>query len=200
MKTLFFVLASISVLLLLLSGCTEPASPEDKIAKISKTIKIASSSAVALGLTAIPDTVEADEIANTTIEVMDETIWPILNGDEDGLVEALDRLRDLSVFDNPKLTKLTLILDKALPFLEVNLPDDLADKATEKLPSDAKAYLTAFFEGVYNGAKVYLGDTDGIRGGDEYKQLRQKLAEKLTVRILPSETPEATTVESSDKD
>ena len=162
----------------LLNGCSDSnITPEQKVVRIQKTIKVASSSAVALGLTAIPDEVEADEIASMTIEVMDDTVWPILNGDESGFVEALDKLRDLSVFEDPKLEKLTFILDKILPLLEVNLPDDLAEKATEKIPADARAYMTAFFEGVYNGSKAYLGITDGLRGDSEYMELRRKLAE-----------------------
>lgn len=185
MRTASMGLAAMAAFALLLSGCTgDSTDPQAKIEKIAKTIKVSATSALALGLTAVPDEAEADEIATTTIAVMDDTVWPILRGDEAGFVEALNRLRDLSVFDDPKLEKLTLILDKVLPLLEVNLPDDLAEKATEKIPADAKAYITAFFEGVYNGAKAYMGDTEGLMGGSEYKELRKKLAEKKTARSL----------------
>ena len=57
-----------------------------------------------------------------------------------------------------------------------NLPDDLADKAVGEIPTEARKYITAFLTGVYNGAKAYLGDTDDLRGGDEYKELRRLLA------------------------
>lgn len=164
---------------LALQGCTGNGemTPEQKIEKISKTIKLSTTSATALGLTAVPDVAEADAIAAKTIEVMDATVWPLLNGDEAGLAAAISQLRDLSVFDDPKLEKLKLILDKALPILEANLPDDLVDQGLEKVPADVKAYMTAFFAGVYNGAKAYMGDTDGLRGGAEYKELREKLAQ-----------------------
>lgn len=175
-KTVGF--AVMAGLVLVLSGCYETADPAQKVERISKTIKVSTSSAMALGLTAVPDVAEADEIATATVGVMDETVWPILNGDESGFVAALSKLRDLSILDNPKLAKAKLLLEKILPLLEVNLPDDLAEKATEKIPADAKAYITAFFAGVYNGAKAYLGDTGGMRGGKEYSELRAKLAAK----------------------
>lgn len=164
-------------LVLALNGCTSGSNtPEEKIASISKTIKVSTQSAVALGLVAVPDEANADTIARETIKVMDESVWPILNGDEAGFIAALGHLRDLSVFDKPELAKMKLILEKALVILEANLPDDLAEKATDKIPADARAYITAFFEGTYNGAKTYLGEGD-LKGGLEYKELRQKLAE-----------------------
>lgn len=171
-------LAILAVSFFAFSGCTGSDTPDQKIARISKTIKLATGPATALGLTAVPDTAEADAIALKTIEVMDSTVWPILNGDEAGLAAAIEQLRDLSVFDDPKLEKLKLILDKVMPLLEANLPDDLIDQGLGKVPADVKAYMTAFFAGVYNGAKSYMGDTDGLRGGQEWMELRQKLAAK----------------------
>ena len=161
---------------LIMTGCDD-VSPEDKVDRIARTIKISTSSAVSIGLVAVPDVDEADEIAEQAIEVLENSVLPILEGDEAGFVDAIDRLRDLSVFaDNPKLEKFRAILEKVLPLLEANIPDDLADKAVDQVPADVRAYMTAFFEGVYNGAKSYLGDGDELRGGSEYRALRERLA------------------------
>lgn len=173
------LLTSVCLLAMLFAvpSCTNGDDPATKIQKVSMAIRIGTSAATSIGFVAIPNEVEADEIAIIAIGVLEDSILPLLAGDEAGIIEGLERLLDLSVFDNPKLEKLRLIVETALPLLSGNLPDDLLDKQLTKLPEDVKAYLSAFFNGLYDGLNNYLGPQgERDRGIGRYHDLRKKLA------------------------
>jgi hypothetical protein len=157
--------------LVTMTGC------DQDVGQIAKTIKLSTASATSIGLVAIPNPEEADKVAEEAVRVLEDIVLPIFEGEESGFVEALGELRQLKAFDKEETKKIRLILLKVLPLLEANLPDDLADQALERVPDDVRAYLEAFFTGVLNGAKAYLGDVDGLRGSPEYESLRQQLAE-----------------------
>jgi hypothetical protein len=172
------ILATGSVLGLVMSGCdgTPPLTDAEKVAKTSQIIKLGASTATSIGLVAVPNAEEANTIAAELIEVLDESVLPILSGDEAGLAAGLDKLLMLNFLNDPKLAKAKLLLLSALPLLESNLPGNLLDQQLTKVPEDIKAYLTAFFTGVRDGASAYLGDRGG-RSANKWTDLRKKLAE-----------------------
>lgn len=178
-KTYAFVLAAVVaavVLTLVLTGCTTTGDdPQVKIQKVSQVIRIGVSSTTSIGLLAIPNAAEADEIAELALNVLEENVLPILDGDEAGIVSGLDRLMNLSVFDNPKLEKLRLVLETALPLLRKNIPDNLLEQGLDRVPDDVKAYLNAFFRGIHDGLEAYIGEGD--RAGSKFDALRKRLAE-----------------------
>lgn len=162
-----------------LTGCepAPPTTPEDKIAKIAQAIRMGTSATVAIGLVAIPNPEEATLTATEAARALDESVMPLLNGDEAGLIEGLRRILELKAFDDPKLEKVKLILETGLPLLESYLPENLADQQLEKLPADAKAYIVAFFTGAREGIANYLSTTkDFGKRSINYKDLREKLA------------------------
>lgn len=182
MRTIVIGFAFAAAMALGIAGCNggsnSDSTPEQQVQKIAKNIKIGASSATALGLVAIPDEAQADQVAEEALRVMENNVLPLLQGDEGGLVDGFSRLRDLSVFDDkPELAKLKMILETTLPLLEKNLPDDLVDEGLEKVPADVRAYMTAFFTGVHDGLEAYLGHGDGLQGAGKYHELRKKLAE-----------------------
>jgi hypothetical protein len=169
--------AALAVVLLATTGCeTVPQTPDQKIATVARTIQIGTSAATSIGLLAIPNAVEADEIATLTVDVLEANVIPLLHGDEQALVAGLTRLLDLSILDNPKLAKIKLLLATALPLLQNNLPGTLVENATNKLRPDAKAYIEAFFTGILDGAEAYLGTPRGSRAALKFQQLRIELA------------------------
>jgi hypothetical protein len=178
-KTYAFTLAALvaaAALTLIVPGCTTTGDdPQVKIQKVSQVIQIGASSTTSIGLLAIPNADEADEIAELALDVLDKNILPILNGDEAGIVAGLDRLMDLSVFNNPKLEKLRMVLETALPLLRKNIPGNLIDQGLDRIPDDVKAYLNAFFNGIHDGLEAYLGE--GGRAGSKFEALRKRLAE-----------------------
>ena len=181
MKHVPFFSAALLAMTLMLSGCTPPTP-----AQIAPAIQAGTSISVSLGLVAIPDKVEADEVATVALDVLNDEVLPILNGDEAGLASGLQKVLELKAFDNPKLVKVKLILEAALPLLEGNLPVDLLDKPLEKLNPDVKAYLLAFFTGARDGLENYLGGRalprqrlNGLeRPVLNYTELRERLKAK----------------------
>lgn len=149
---------------MLVPGCSKPTDQppvtvEDKIAKNAKIIRMGSEAIVSVGLVAIPNPAEAELVAKEAARVLDENVIPLLEGDEQALVDGLRRVLSLSIFDdNPKLAKLKMILEMGLPMLNEYIPADLADNVTDKIPADAKAYLVAFFTGARSGIANYLAD------------------------------------------
>jgi hypothetical protein len=169
-------LAALAVIVLI-TGCeTGTTTPTQKIAEVAKAIRIGTSAATSIGFLAIPNKAEADEIAALTADALKTNVIPLLQGDEQALVGGLGKLLDLSVFDNPKLAKVKLLLGTALPLLQKNLPDTLIESATNKLRPDAKAYLEAFFTGALDGTEAYLGTPQGSRAAPKFEQLRANLA------------------------
>lgn len=165
--------------ILMLSGCDNPPPSPEKIAAL---INMGAASTIAIGFVAIPDAAEANQIASLSLKVLDENILPLLNGDEEGLVNGLKSILELKAFDDPKLAKAKLVLQAGLPLLESYLPADLAEQGLEKIPADVKAYLTAFFEGARTGMASYLGSRTVSRGTprgfSNYADLRAKLSAK----------------------
>jgi len=164
-----------------LVGCGSSTTPADP-AKISVAIKVGTSAATSIGFVAIPDPVEAIEVATLTRKVLDENILPLLNGDETALIAGLEAILELKAFDDPKLAKAKLILEAGLSILESYLPPDILDAPLSKIPPDVKLYLLAFFEGARDGADNYLGNKvpKGLKtkGFANYGELRAKLKAK----------------------
>jgi hypothetical protein len=79
----------------------------------------------------------------------------------------------LEAFNNPKLEKVKLILDMALPLVKKKLPANLIDGQLAKVDPTVKLYVTAFFTGARQGLADYLGQ--GTRGS-VYQDLKVKLA------------------------
>lgn len=151
-----------------LNGCTGSGpsnssvpvivSPADHIAQVSSNIRMGTSMAVSIGLVAIPDQKESNAIATETNRVLKENVFPLLNGDEQGLVNGFNSLLSLDAFNSPTLTKVKPILQVAIGILKTNLdPNLLKDNTVAKLPDDVKSYLNAFFNGVNDGVSQYLG-------------------------------------------
>jgi hypothetical protein len=163
-----------AVIALTLSACT--GTPEQQTAQVAQAIQLGTSTAMTLGLLATPAD-DATKIATTASKIMKDTVMPLLNGDEAGLVAGLDKLLDLSLFDKPELLKFKLILETAMPLLKSRLPENLVDQQLGKIRPDVKAYLVAFFTGVDNGLDSYLeGKANGSRSMNRHDVLRQKLA------------------------
>lgn len=169
------MLASVAALLLLsATGCGEGETEEQKIARISTIIQLGSSSAMSIGLVAVPDAEEAAKIAELSKKILEDNVLPLLSGDEAAIGMSLRALLELKVFDSdPKLAKAKAIILSALPLLDQFIPQNLLDTGLDKLPKDVRAYLNAFFAGVRNGASAYLGDKDGM---NKWTELRVKLA------------------------
>jgi hypothetical protein len=184
-KMLGFSAAIFAAALVLLSinGCTSSTTPPDP-AKIAALIKVGTSSTVSIGLVAIPDATEANEVATLSAKVLDENILPLLAGDEEGLVNGLKSLLELKAFEDPKLAKFKLIVEVGLPILEGYLPPDLVDQPLDKMPPNVRAYLVAFFQGVRDGVAAYQGNSRALRskfakqGFNDYADLRAKLNAK----------------------
>jgi hypothetical protein len=176
-KSLPYATLAIAAVVLSLFGCNDSPTVSDaaRIEKTSRIIKLGSSTATSIGLVAIPKVDEADNIAREIRDVLDQNVLPILGGDEAGLASGLGKLLTLEFLNDPKYAKAKLLLSSALPLLQSNLPDDLLDKPLTKVPADVKAYLTAFFTGVRDGASSYLGDRDP--NANKWTELRNKLAE-----------------------
>lgn len=172
----FFVLPALLAALLFTPGCDNPPSPE----QVASMIKLGTSTAVALGMTAIPDEVQAQNAAEEAKGILENNVLPILNGDEAGLIAGLNKVLTLEAFDkNPNLAKVKLVLQSALPLLTSKLPPGTIDGQLDKVPADTKAYLIAFFEGANDGLDAYLNsDRDLKPGKTNYRELRKKLAAK----------------------
>lgn len=159
------------------SGTTLAQSEQQKIATISALIRTGTTSAVAIGLTAIPDKAQADGIANEALRTMNEEVIPLLNGDAQSLANGIKRILELEQFSDPKLAKLKIILNAATPLLLVYLPNNLLAENIDKLPPDAVAYTRAFFYGVKDGLDAYKGTaTRSFVHMVDYSSLREKLS------------------------
>lgn len=159
---------------LFMTGCKDGNETEaQKIARISATIRIGTSSATAIGLVAVPNQDEAMDIAKEAARALDEEVFPLLAGDEGGIASVAEQLLRLKAFENEKLAKFKAILEAALPTLQSNLPGDLLDKQLDQWPADVKAYITAFFNGVRDGVGTYM---DTGRGSIDCKKLRETLS------------------------
>lgn len=182
MKTKYTLLAILfaAVLGIGIVGCnsgttTTPTDP----AKVANIIQIGTTDAVALGLVAVPDAAEATQIATLAEQVLDQNVLPVLNGDNAGLVSGLGDILALNAFNDPKLSKVKLVLEAAMPILEAYLPPDVAHAGS--IPPDVKAYLLSFFTGARQGISNYLGGKAMAKGLAErdfasYQDLRAKLS------------------------
>lgn len=177
-KIFFGSLAAIlaGLVLIVLNGCKE-AKPADA-QKIGQIIKMGSSTGMAIGLVAIKNPEDAIKTAQITSDAITNSVLPLLNGSEEGLVQGLDQLLNLSVFDKVEgMQKAKLIIKSILPVLTVYLPDDAVDKVNNKIRPDVKIYLKSFFEGVKVGCDDYLASMNGTpKGGTDYKALREQLS------------------------
>ena len=173
-----YALAPSLAAVILLSGCSTPTNPPDP-AKIAGLIKLGTSTAISIGLVAIPDAAEAKTVAELSAKVLDENVLPILNGDPDALANALKSLLELKAFDDPRLAKAKLIMEVGLPLLENYLPADVLSGQADKIPPDVKAYLVGFFEGARDGISSYLGGRAiAHRDFSSFDDLRKKLSAK----------------------
>lgn len=165
-------------LVALIVGCKDPATetPEQKIARLSAIIRISAQSVTATGLVAVPNQQEANEIAVKANEVLDNSVLPLLKGEEQAIGYTVEKLLKLPFFDNdPKLAKLKAILILNMDIIKNSIPPDLLDKGLDKLPADVKAYLNAFFTGVDLGLSAYLGDQK-VKGTNPWNDLRVTLS------------------------
>lgn len=163
------ILIAVLFSMIALSSCKVPV--ESRVG----LVRMGASSTVSMGLVAVPDAEEATEIAKEAKKVLDETILPIINGDEAGLASGVEQILDLEAFNKPKLAKFKAIVQSALPLLMSVLPEDLIEQGEEKLSDEAVAYIKAFFEGMHNGVETYLGESRAL--GVDCDQLRKKLSE-----------------------
>lgn len=172
----FLMVPALLAALLFTPGCDNPPDTD----KVASMIKLGTTTAVALGLTAIPDEVEAQKAAEEASGVLENNVLPILNGDEQGLIDGLKKILTLEAFDkNPNLAKVKLVLQSALPLLTSKLPPGTIDGQLDKVPAETKAYLLAFFEGANDGLENYLNSDRDLKPGKvNYKDLRKQLAKK----------------------
>lgn len=168
MKRLTVLIAALFSMVIL-SSCKVPV--ESRIG----LVRMGTSSTVSMGLVAVPNKTEADEIAREARKVLDESILPIINGDEAGLASAVDQILSLKAFESPKLAKFKSIAQSAMPLLMSVLPEDLIEQGEDKLSDETVAYIKAFFEGMHDGVETYLGDSRAL--GIDCDQLRKKLSE-----------------------
>lgn len=184
-----FLLVAAAALALTISGCTPSPAPVDpvaahaaQVAMISNDIKVGVSTAVSLGLTAIPDPAEAKTDADLALNVINSNIMPILNGDNAGLTNGIGEIMNLSAFNDPKLAKVKMIMEVALPILQTYLPADLTANAVGGINPDVKTYLVSFFTGVSNGITTYEGGAKAMPAGKrdftDFADLRKKLSAK----------------------
>ena len=152
---------------------------------IVNDINLGASTAIALGLTAIPDATEATNDANLANQIITSNILPVLNGDNAGLISGISEIMNLSAFDsNPALSKVKMIIEVALPLLQNYLPSDLTSNAVNQVNPAARAYLIAFFSGVQTGINNYLAGTKptlmkASKDFTNFADLRKKLAAKI---------------------
>jgi len=170
------------------SGTTPPvdqATEAQKIARIAGLIEMGANTATAIGLVAIPKEDEANQVATQIVQALDGQpggaggILPLLAGDEQVLINNLSYVLSLNFMDNnPILVKAKLLITSFLPLLQSQLPPNLLDQQLVKIPADIKAYMTAFFTGVRNGAAGYLGMASRSNKKDalnKWQQLRMDL-------------------------
>jgi len=164
-------LLGVVLLTMFLSGCDSSTKPDPN--QLAPLIKSGTSVAVSLGMVAVPSNEEAVKAAKEALSALDQNVLPILNGDEQGLVNGLQKILTLEALNKPGLDKVKLVLETAMPLLKKYLPANLADNAVGKIPPDVKLYIVAFFEGAREGLQNYIGE--GQRGS-YYQDLRAKLA------------------------
>jgi len=177
MKTLAFGSAGfLTVVLFLalfpLSGCQNNSAPADPTT-VAALIQAGTDTAVALGMMAVPNDVEANQACTEALGVLDDNILPLLKGDEAALANGLQKILALEAFNNPKLSKVKLILDMALPLLQKHVPSNLVDNQLTKIDPNVKLYITAFFQGARQGLADYLGKG---QKGSVYQDLKHRLA------------------------
>jgi len=163
---------AVASILMMAPGCNEDLTEQQKIQKTAQLIRMSTSSATAIGLVAVPDPVEADQIANEIKEILTNSVIPIIEGDEEGLAAGLEKILTLEAFQSEKLAKAKAILEAAVPILRANLPADLIEKGTGKLKPEVVAYVKAGIYGINEGADAYLGSRSGVN----YKKMREILS------------------------
>jgi hypothetical protein len=112
---------------------------------------------------------------------------PLLNGDSVALSNGLKDILSLKAFSDPKLAKVKVIVEAALPLVMSYVPADVVSGQTSQIPDNVKAYLTAFFTGVRDGCSSYLGGVPPPpavtlkaiqKKGVDFKAMREKLSKK----------------------
>ena len=166
------LVAALLIGFLAMSGCQSNPTPPDP-ATIADLIQVGTSTSVSLGMMAVPNDAEAIQACKEALGVLDANVLPLLKGDEAALVSGLEKIMSLEAFNNPKLEKVKLILDMALPLVKKKLPANLIDGQLAKVDPTVKLYVTAFFTGARQGLADYLGQ--GTRGS-VYQDLKVKLA------------------------
>lgn len=178
-----FAVLFLAAILFVAPGCnnsTTPADPAATQTRIEGAIETGSSAAVSIGLVAIPDPVEANNIATLAGAAIDNNVMPILNGDNAGLIAGLNQILTLSAFNDPKLAKAKLVLEAAMPIVLAYLPPDVAHATS--IPDNVKGDLVAFFKGAREGITNYQAtgtkDMKAERDFVDYADLRKKLSAK----------------------
>lgn len=157
---------------------TTPTAPVDNSPQIADDIQRATATAIPLGLMVIPDQAEATQVATLADQVIKTNILPILNGDPAGLVAAIPEILSLNAFNDPKLAKIKMLLEAALPFATKYIPPEVLNGTAGKIPPNVKLYLLAFFNGAHEGLSTYLGTAKGEMSAKDFKtwaELRAKL-------------------------
>jgi hypothetical protein len=175
MQKYFYVFLSV-LLLCLAPGCSN--NPKATAQLIKRGVSVAT----AIGFTAVPNKEEAAEIARQLKVVLNEDVIPLLKGDEEGLINGLDQILNLEIFDKyPKLSKAKTIILVYIPILYDNIPSNLLEKGINKVPPDVLSYIKAFFNGVLNGVESYLGESRELVKGEgrelvNFSTLRDELS------------------------
>lgn len=177
MKTCIVVAVAVVILAVAgitsMSGCGSPTAPKPDSVQIAAMIKQGTSVAVSMGMVAVPNDAEALQACKEALSTIDQNVLPILKGDEAGLVNGLQKILALEAFNEPKLLKVKLVIEMALPLLQMYITSNLTTPVVGKINPEVKSYIVAFFEGAREGLSGYIGE--GQRGSP-YQDLRKRLA------------------------
>lgn len=157
-------------------------------ATVSTLIQSGTETAVALGMVAIPDQTEANNIATLAEQVIDQNVLPALNGNTSSVTNGLQEILSLNAFSsNPNLAKVKMVLEAAMPILQNYIPAGLLTVPLSQVPPNVLANVKGFFVGARAGLADYLGKTIaskgfGTRDFTSYADLRAKLSAKTIVK------------------